>query len=413
MNTYLIIILALIVFNYLLDVVLNVLNLKHVRTDIPEEFQGVYDQEKYATSQKYLRENTRFDLISSTIQTPISVAFILLGGFAWVNRLAESAGFGLIGTGLVFAGILILLSQVLSLPFSIYDTFVIEEKYGFNKTTPKTFVLDLIKGLVLTAIIGALVFSFVLWFFDQAGGRAWLYSWLVLVAIQLILMYIAPVYIMPLFNKFEPLEDGELKTAIEDYANKEGFALQGIFKMDGSKRSTKSNAYFTGFGKMRRIVLFDTLIEKHSVAELVSVLAHEVGHYKLKHITKMVVTSILSTGLMFYILSLFISQPGLYEAFGLQGDPKEMLYAGFIFFGFLYAPINLILSIVGNVLSRKHEFEADAFAVQTADEPESMIDALKKLSVDNLSNLTPHPALVFMEYSHPPVLERIKAIRSL
>jgi STE24 endopeptidase len=239
---------------------------------------------------------------------------------------------------------------------------------------------------------------------------AWLYSWGALVVVQMVLMYIAPVYIMPLFNKFEPLEDGELKSSIQDYAKKEGFALQGIFKMDGSKRSTKSNAYFTGFGKMRRIVLFDTLIEKHSVAELVSVLAHEVGHYKLKHITKMVAVSILSTGLMFYILSLFISQPGLYEAFGVEGTP---LYAGFIFFGFLYTPINLILSIFGNIMSRKHEFEADAFAVNTAKEPDSMVAALKKLSVDNLSNLTPHPALVFMEYSHPPVLERIKAIRSI
>ena len=413
MNTYLIIILALIVFNYVLDLVLNRLNLSHISSDIPDEFQGVYDADKYDESQRYLKDTTRFDQVSSTIQTPIQIAFIVLGGFALVDGWAQAAGFGLIGTGLVFAGILALLSQVLSLPFSIYSTFVLEEKYGFNKTTPKTFIMDLIKGLLLMAIIGGLVFSFILWFFDSAGNRAWWYSWAALTVFQLVLMYVAPQWIMPLFNKFTPLEDGDLKSAIEEYAEKEEFSLQGIFKMDGSKRSTKSNAYFTGFGKMRRIVLFDTLIEKHSVAELVSVLAHEVGHYKLKHITKMVVTSILSTGLMFYILNLFISKPGLYEAFGLTGEPSTMIYAGFIFFGFLYSPISLILGIFGNILSRKHEFEADAYAVNTANEPESMIAALKTLSVDNLSNLTPHPLLVFMEYSHPPVLERIKAIRKL
>jgi len=412
MNIYLIIILGLIIFGYVLDLVLNLLNLKNVSEEIPAEFQGVYDEEKYATSQKYLRENTRFGQFSSTLQLPVQIAFIVLGGFAWVNTVATMPGWGMIGSGLLFAGILMLLSQVLSLPFDIYDTFVIEEKYGFNKTSAGTFIMDRIKGLVLGAILGGLLFAAILWFFQTAGDRAWWYSWIAVTVFQLTLMYIAPTYIMPLFNKFEPLEEGELKSAIEDYADKEGFALQGIYKMDGSKRSTKSNAYFTGFGKMRRIVLFDTLIEKHSVAELVSVLAHEVGHCKLKHITKMIITSILSTGLMFYILSLFLEKEGLYQAFGMEGGAAQ-LYAGFIFFGFLYAPISLLLSIAGNIMSRKHEFEADAFAVQTVKEPESMINALKQLSVDNLSNLTPHPALVFMEYSHPPVLERIKAIQKI
>jgi STE24 endopeptidase len=274
---------------------------------------------------------------------------------------------------------------------------------------------DLVKGLLLTTLIGGPVFAGLVWFFSRAGDLAWLYSWAGITAVQFLLIYIAPVFIMPLFNKFVPLDDGELKASISSYAEKEGFSLRGIFTMDGSKRSTKSNAYFTGFGRWRRIVLFDTLIEKHSVAELVSVLAHEVGHYKLKHIQKMLAVAVLSTGLMFFILSLFITRPGLYAAFGLEMaaiDGRTPVYAGLILFGFLYAPISLLLGLVQNRLSRKHEYEADAFAATTYGRPDAMIEALKKLSVDNLSNLTPHPLKVFLEYSHPPVLERIRAIRN-
>ena len=410
MNIFLIIILSLLVFDYILGFILNRLNLSNLSDSIPDEFHGVYDDKKYKESQSYLKDSSRFGTISSSVQFPIQLAFILLGGFAWVDDMAKSAGFGLIGTGLSFAGILLLLSQVVSLPFSIYGTFVLEQKYGFNKTTPRTFVVDLVKGLILSSIIGGLVFSFIIWFFSAYPELAWLYSWLALTVFQLFLMYIAPQYIMPLFNKFTPLEDGELREQIEGFAKKVGFSLQGIFKMDGSKRSTKSNAYFTGFGKMKRIVLFDTLIEKHTVAELVAVLAHEIGHYKLKHILKMTIISILSTGLLFFILQQFISQPGLYAAFKVEGTP---LYAGFIFFGFLYSPISLILGIVQNIMSRKHEFEADAYAASNTKDPESMICALKKLSVDNLSNLLPHPLVVFMEYSHPPVLQRIEAIRQV
>jgi STE24 endopeptidase len=223
-------------------------------------------------------------------------------------------------------------------------------------------------------------------------------------------MYIAPVVILPLFNKFTPLEDGELKTKIQEFAAVQKYKLSGIFKIDGSKRSTKSNAYFTGFGKTKRIALFDTLIEKHTVGELVAVLAHEIGHCKLGHIKKGILISLASSLLMFFILSLFITKQGLYAAFGIEGTP---LYAGFIFFGFLYAPISMILNLLGNIMSRKHEYEADAFAAETTGEPTALIDALKKLSVDNLSNLTPHPLKVFLEYSHPPVLERIKALRKV
>jgi len=408
MNWYLVIILVILIGDYVLGLVVDVLNVKYLKTDLPAAFSGYYDEEKYRKSQEYLKENTRFGLITDSITTPAVIAFILLGGFNWVDQWARGFHWGPIGTGLIFAAILLFGSQILSLPFSVYSTFVIEEKYGFNKTTPKTFVLDILKGWLLGVIIGAPVFSAVLWFFGQTGPMAWVYCWGALTVIQIFLMFIAPVVIMPIFNKFIPLEDRELKEAIEEYAKKQGFKMKGVFSMDGSKRSTKSNAFFTGFGRFRRIVLFDTLISKHTTEELVSILAHEMGHYKKKHILKSIIISILSTGLMFYILSIFMNNPGLFRAFQME---HVSIYASLFFFGFLYAPIDMILSIFGNMLSRRHEYEADAWAVRTYRRPQSMIAALKKLSVDNLSNLTPHPLKVFLSYSHPPVLERIRAIQ--
>ncbi|MBT3258798.1 MAG: M48 family metallopeptidase [Deltaproteobacteria bacterium] len=408
MNAFLIIILFILVGDYVLGLVVDVLNVKHLKTDLPGAFSGYYDGEKYRKSQQYLKENTRFELITGSISTPAVIAFILLGGFNWVDQWSRSFHWGPIVTGLIFAAILLFGSQILSLPFSIYSTFVIEEKYGFNKTTPGTFVLDILKGWLLVIIIGAPVFSAILWFFEKTGPMAWAYCWGALTVIQVFLMFIAPVVIMPIFNKFVPLEEGELKSAIEDYAKKQQFKMKGVFSMDGSKRSTKSNAFFTGFGRFRRIVLFDTLISKHTTEELVSILAHEMGHYKKKHILKSIIISILSTGLMFYILSIFMNNPALFAAFQME---HISIYAGLFFFGFLYAPIEMILSIFGNMLSRHHEYEADAWAVRTYQRPQSMIAALKKLSVDNLSNLTPHPLKVFLSYSHPPVLERIRAIQ--
>lgn len=409
MNGYLIFILALLVFNWLLSLIVETLNVRNVSTEIPDEFKGIYDGEKYAKSQRYLKDNTRFGQVQAGMMLPLTIAFILLGGFRWINGIALAASDQMIVQGLVFGGILILLSQLIGLPFSIYDTFVLEEKYGFNKTTPKTFVLDTLKGLLLTVLLGAPVFALVLWIFS-AVPHAWLWAWVALSVIQLFILFIAPVVILPLFNKFTPLEDGELKTKIEDFAAAQKYKLSGIFKIDGSRRSTKSNAYFTGFGKTKRIALFDTLIEKHTVPELIGVLAHEIGHCKRGHIKKSIVISLASSLLMFFILSLFISKQGLYAAFGIEGTP---LYAGLIFFGFLYAPISMLLGIGNSILSRKHEFEADAFAAETTKEPVALIDALKKLSVDNLSNLTPHPLKVFLQYSHPPVLERIKALRNI
>lgn len=407
---FLVIILAILIGEYLLNLIVETKNVRHLRTDLPDEFSGYYDRGKYRKSQEYLKENTRFGLITDSIATPVTIAFILFGGFNLIDQFARSFHLSTIPTGLIFAAVLMLASQIVAIPFSIYSTFVIEEKYGFNKTTPRTFVLDILKTWVLAAVIGGILFSAVLWFFEEAGPWAWAYCWIAVTLFQVFLLFVAPVVIMPIFNKFTPLEDGELREAIEEYAKKQDFKLKGVFTMDGSKRSTKSNAFFTGFGRFRRIVLFDTLIEKQTKDELVSVLAHEMGHYKKKHILKSIVISIFTTGLMFYILSIFINNRELFAAFQMQ---HTSIYASLFFFGFLYAPIDMILSVFGNMLSRRHEYEADGYAVATYRKPQSMITALKKLSVDNLSNLTPHPLKVFLTYSHPPVLERIRAIRKL
>ncbi|MEW6614908.1 MAG: M48 family metallopeptidase [Thermodesulfobacteriota bacterium] len=410
MNFFLVIILAILVGNYLLGLIVDTLNVRHVRTDLPEEFNGYYDAGEYKKSQEYLRENTRFGIISNTIVTPISIAFILLGGFDIVDQFARGFRLGSILTGLIFTGTLLLASQILFIPFSIYGTFVIEEKYGFNRTTPKTFILDILKSWLLVAMIGGIIFSSVLWLFEKAGPPAWFYCWIAVTVFQIFLIFIAPVTIMPLFNKFILLEDSPLKNAIEEYARSQHFRIKGVFTMDASKRSAKSNAFFTGFGRFRRVVLFDTLVEKHTVEELVSILAHEIGHYKKRHILKSIGISILTTALMFFILSLFINNRELFAAFKMQG---VSIYGSIFFFGFLYHPIEMILSIFGNMLSRIHEYQADAYAVKTYNRPQSTITALKKLSVENLSNLTPHPLKVFLSYSHPPVLERIQAIREL
>jgi STE24 endopeptidase len=310
--------------------------------------------------------------------------------------------------GLAYIGILMIGNSIISLPFSIYSTFVIEEKFGFNKTTVKTFILDLLKGLLLAVLLGGIVLGAILYIFNILGEFAWLWGWLAVTLFTLILQFIAPTWIMPLFNKFTPLEEGELKDSIMNYAKKVNYSLKNLFVMDGSKRSAKSNAFFTGFGKNKRIALFDTLINNHTVAELVAVLAHEIGHYKKKHILQGMLISIIHSGIIFYLLSLFLKQEGLYQAFFMD---NMSVYTGLLFFGMLYSPIEMILSIFMNILSRKNEFEADAFASKTIENKEDMINALKKLSKDNLSNLTPHPFYVFLNYSHPTVLERISAIR--
>lgn len=410
MNIFLVIILAIIIGSYLLELIVEKLNLKNLQTELPGEFTGYYDRAKYQKSQEYLLENTRFGMLHSSITTPITIAFILLGGFNLIDRFARSFNLDSLPTGLIFTGALLLASQLLELPFSIYNTFVIEEKFGFNRTTSGTFVLDLLKGWLLTAVIGGPALLLVFWFFETRGQWAWLYCWIIVSAFQLLLMFLAPVVIMPIFNKYSPLEKEDLREEIENYAKSQNFKMKGVFQMDGSRRSTKANAYFTGFGRFRRIVLFDTLIEKHTNSELVSVLAHEMGHYKKGHIWKSMLLSFLTFGLMFFILSLFINNVQLFSAFRME---VRSVYASLVFFGFLYGPIDTVLSLFTNAISRRNEYEADRYAVSTYGNPKAMIEALKKLSVDNLSNLTPHPVKVFFSYSHPPILKRIRAIRQI
>lgn len=404
---YRMLVVGLLLFDLALTIVVETLNINNIREALPDEFKGFYDEEKYRRSQRYLRENTVFGLVSGAVTTAIMVAVVLTGSFDAVDLFARGFGAGSIVTGLIFYGILLGVYQAIHLPFSLYHTFVIEEKYGFNKTTPRTFIVDFVKGIVLAVVIGGPILACILWFFEQASGYAWLYSWGAVTAFSLALTFVAPVLIMPLFNKFTPLPDGELKQAIEQYAAQQDFKLRGIFTMDGSRRSTKANAFFTGFGGFKRIVLFDTLIARQTVAELVAVLAHEMGHFKKGHIRKMIGLSILSTGCMFFLLSLFLNNRDLSLAFGMS---HVSVYASFLFFGFIYSPVSTLISVIGNILSRSYEFEADAYAARTYGDPAAMATALKKLTVDNLGNLTPHPLKVFLEYSHPPILARLRAI---
>ncbi|MEN8189745.1 MAG: M48 family metallopeptidase [Thermodesulfobacteriota bacterium] len=410
MNPYLIFILTVLLLGYLLNLVVTTLELRSLDLDLPREFSDLYSTDKYRESQQYTRATSRFSLVHDTFGLLVTLTFILAGGFNQVDLAARSFELGPIATGLVFTAILSLLMTVIGLPFSIYSTFVIEERFGFNKTTPKTFVLDLMKTMVLAVCIGGPLLAAVLWFFQSAGAAAWLYCWLAVTVFILIIQFLAPVVIMPLFNKFIPLAEGGLKEAITDYARQQQFAIQGIYTMDGSKRSTRLNAFFTGFGRFRRIVFFDTLIDKLETGEIVAVLAHEMGHFKKKHIFKMMGGSILQMGVMFYILSLFLGNRLLFDAFSME---HISIYAGLIFFGFLYSPISTLLSIVFNLFSRKHEYEADAWAVTTTGSGTDLISGLKKLSLHNLSNLTPHPLNVFLNYSHPPVLQRIRTIQTV
>ncbi|NBB77022.1 MAG: M48 family metalloprotease [Bacteroidetes bacterium] len=410
MNLFAIIILAAILADFILEAIADRLNLKSLTKELPEEFEDVYDEETYSRSQSYTRERTRFGFFTGTFDLLLLLGFWFAGGFNWLDQWARAFGYGPILTGLIFIGVLILAKSIISIPFSIYSTFVIEERYGFNKTTPKTFILDRIKGLFLTAVIGAPLLAGIIAFFEYGGQWAWAYAWGAVTLFSLVMQYVAPTWIMPLFNKFEPLKDQELKEAIESYAEKVDFPFEGVYVMDGSKRSSKSNAFFTGFGKNKRIALFDTLIEKQTNEELLAVLAHEIGHYKKKHIIKNMGISVIHTGILFLLLSIFLNVEGLFDAFYME---QMSVYAGLLFFGLLYTPVETILGIAMQALSRKYEYQADRFAAGTIQNPEWMVHALKKLSKDNLSNLTPHPFYVFLNYSHPPILQRIRAIRNL
>ncbi|MCK5582443.1 MAG: M48 family metallopeptidase [Elusimicrobiales bacterium] len=407
---YLYLIITLLFGEYAFSIFIEYLNIKNLSSLLPSEFEGFYNGLKYQKSQEYLKENTGFEFISSSFMLAFTITFILVGGFNYLDVFSRNFGCGEVITGIIFSLTLKFLMDIIDLPFDIYDTFIIEKKYGFNKIKPMIFFTDFLKDWLLTILIGAPILAAIFYIFISLDKNAWLYVWFFIVTTQLILAFLSPIIIMPLFNKFTPLEPGKLKDEIENYAKKHNFKMKGIFVMDGSKRSSKTNAFFTGFGRFRRIVLYNTLIAKHTTQELVSILAHEMGHYKKKHMITFMGISFVSLGLMLFILSLFINNPHLFEAFKMD---NLSVYAGIIFFGFIYSPISFVLGIFSNYLSRKHEKEADRYAIETYPKPFAMINALKKLTVENLSNLRPHPLKVFIHYSHPPALERINFIRAL
>jgi STE24 endopeptidase len=408
MNKTMLIIILLFVGMAVLDLIIELLNLHSWATTLPPEFNGYYDNERYGLAQKYLADKTVSGLVKEMTLIALIILFLILGGFNFVDHVARGILEGPVGRGLVFAGILFILLFVASLPFDIYDTFVIEEKYGFNRTSARTVCLDTVKILLLSGLFGAIVFSAIIWLFEKSGAFAWIYAWLALSFFQLLIMYVAPVLIMPLFNRFSPLADGKLKTEIEQLAGRENFQIQGIYTIDGSKRSSKANAALTGFGKFKRIMLYDTLLKQLGENEVVAVLAHEIGHYKYKHVIKFVIISLVVSAVVFYLFSRLANQPVLFRAFGVQ---NVSIYAALICFSILIIPIQRIGSVCSNWVSRSFEYAADRYAARTSDDPEAMISALKKISADGMANLRPHPVKVFFDYSHPPVLDRIGAIK--
>lgn len=407
-NGYFIFVLVTVVGFYLLDVGSRLLNLRALRSELPSDFADVFDADEYAKSQDYTRVGTRFGLLQDTISLAIFLAFWWLGGFGWLDHWVRGISDSSILQGLLFMGVLFLGSMLVSLPFDFIDTFVIEESFGFNKTTLGTFWADKGKGLLLAAILGAPILALVLYLFENLGDYAWLYGWIAVSGFSLLMAYIAPTVIMPLFNKFKPLPDGELKTAIQEMSKKCEFPLTEVFEIDGSKRSTKSNAFFTGLGKNKKIALYDTLIENNGVGELVAVLAHEIGHFKKKHILQSLVLGVLQMGVLFFLLGKFLNNAELFRAFGVE---EVSVYGSLVFFTFLFEPVSKLLSVVMMILSRKNEFEADAYAAEVTGHPEDLVSGLKKLSKDNLANLTPHPFFVFLNYSHPPMMARISALQ--
>ncbi len=406
-TTLLYIIIAILIVNFIIDKILDALNAKHYNDALPPELQDVYDENEYKKSQSYKQTNYKFGVLTSTFSLVLTLAFFFFDGFEFIDNIARNYSDNNIVIALIFFGIIMIGSDIIITPFAYYKTFVIEEKFGFNKSTKKTFVLDKIKGLLIMAILGGSILALIVWFYEFTGNQFWLYAWATVTVFTLFMNMFYSRLIVPLFNKQTPLEDGSLRDKISAYAKTVGFKLNKIFVIDGSKRSTKANAYFSGFGSEKRVTLYDTLINDLEEDEIVAVLAHEVGHYKKKHIIFNLFTSILLTGLTLYILSLLISNPLLSNALGVE---IPSFHIGLIAFGMLYSPISEITGLIMNHFSRKFEYQADDYAKKTY-KAEPLITSLKKLSKNSLSNLTPHKAYVFMHYSHPTLLERVRNLK--
>jgi STE24 endopeptidase len=398
----------ILIAEFLIETLMDYLNSKKFKDPIPSELSDVYDAEAYKKSQAYKQTNYKFGLITSTFSLVLTLCFLGFGGFEWIDGVVRSYTDHPIPMALAFFGIIMLGSDIITTPFSYYQTFVIEEQYGFNKSTRKLFFIDKLKGWVMLAILGGGILSVIIWFFQWTGTSFWLYAWGLIAIFTIFMNLFYSRLIVPLFNKQTPLEEGSLKEKIKAYAHKVGFELKNIYVIDGSKRSTKSNAYFSGFGKEKRVTLYDTLINDLEEEEIVAVLAHEVGHYKRQHIIVNLSASIALTGLTLYVLSLFINNPAVSMSIGVN---IPSFHAALIGFGILYSPISQLTGLAMNFISRKFEYQADNYAKNTF-EASPLISSLKKLSRNNLSNLTPHPAYVFMHYSHPPLINRVRNLKA-
>tara|TARA_B100000780_G_scaffold21629_1_gene13906 strand:- start:2852 stop:4081 length:1230 start_codon:yes stop_codon:yes gene_type:complete len=398
---------AVLVLKFLVDQLLDSLNASHFEDEIPEEVSDVYDSKEYKKSQVYKKTNHRFGIITSLFSILLTLGFFFLDGFYLVDNFSRAFSENSIIITLIFSGIIIIGSDFLNIPFSYYKTFVIEEKFGFNKTSKKTFFMDKLKGLLISVLIGGFILALITWFYEFTGAFFWLYAWGLVTIFSLFMNMFYSKIIVPLFNKQRALEKGDLKDAITKYANSVGFTLNNIFVINASKRSTKANAYFSGFGNQKQITLYDTLINDLTIDEIVAVLAHEVGHYKRKHIVFNLIASIMLTGVTLFLLSLFIHTPILSSALGVS---VPSFHIGLIAFGILYSPLSEITRMFMNYMSRKFEYQADNYAKETfASEP--LISSLKKLSKNSLSNLTPHFLYVFIHYSHPTLFDRVKNLK--
>ncbi|MBT5012446.1 MAG: M48 family metallopeptidase [Flavobacteriaceae bacterium] len=402
-NSLFILLISIIIFNFIKDSFLDYLNSKHFKNKIPEIISDVYNKSKYLKSQEYKKTQYEFSKFSRIFSLITILLFFYLDGFLIIDNLLRNYFESSILISLFFFGIIFFASEILNFPFSIYFTFVIEEKYGFNKTNLKTFITDKLKSWGLTILFGGGILSFIIFQFEMIGNKFWIIAWIFISGLSIIINGLYAQIIVPLFNKQSKLEEGELRTEIEKYAKKVGFDLSNIFVIDGSRRSTKANAYFSGFGKQKRVTLYDTLINKLTNSQIVAVIAHEIGHYKKNHIIFNLLFSFIQTGIMLYVLSLFVYQPVFSEALGIS---NHSFHIGLIAFSILYTPVSEIFSLIFNLFSRKFEYQADEYAKKTFD-GKYLIEALKTLSKDSLSNLTPHPKYVWWHYSHPTLFERI------
>ena len=395
-----------------LDLAATLLNLKTFPATVPADLADLMSAEKLDKAGDYLRVNARFGVLQSSFSLTVLLVFWGLGGFGWLDGLARAWTASELTAGLVFLSLLASGQSLLGLPFEVYDTFVIEQGFGFNRASPRTFILDRLKGLLLAALLGLPLLAAVLWIFSNVA-HAWLWAWAVVTIFQLILTYLAPSWILPLFNKFTPMPEGDLKQAIESLGERCQFPLSGVFVMDGSKRSTKANAFFTGLGKRKKIALFDTLLEKGSTDELLGVLAHEIGHFRCGHIKQRLAVGILQSAVIFFLLGLATAPHGafarvLFDAFGVATISPHV---GLVLFMILLEPVSKVLGVLANAWSRKHEFEADAYAAKVTGNGSALGEALKKLSVDHLSHPAPAALRVWLDYSHPPLLQRLAALR--